>query len=198
MEDCTYMTVGPSSSNRSSDAAAADAARQTLNDYNAQLHDWVRQVETLLHQIAQANRQVTLALPGGNCSISSNEARQISGSLHRVLGRASVAVGLRWGGAHVVPDFGSANQSTDFKDHFSQGFKVSFTLGKWREFGFGYERTAPLGGVGGPQWDSGSLLLGWRDVELSNEGLDWSIGGGVIFGASTYAGTGPIGCVVDR
>jgi len=113
-----------------------------------------------------------------------------------LFGEAKIRTPL--GGIHMVLDFASANQSTDFQDYLSQGFKVSFqVLGKW-EFGLGYERTAPLGSTGGPNWNSGTPLLGWRNLELSKEGLEFSVGGGMIFGASAVASTGPATCAHSR
>lgn len=84
------------------------------------------------------------------------------------------------------------------ENYLSQGVKVSFRFVKW-DFGLGYERTtSDLNGSGRPTWDLGKTLLGYESIDLSKDGLEASIGGGIFIGASATASTGPMACKVER
>jgi hypothetical protein len=100
-------------------------------------------------------------------------------------------------GAHFVLDAASLNQPTSGDNYLSQGAKASFRLLKW-DFGLGYERKSfDFQGSGRPNWKPGSILLGWEAIDLSKEGLEASVGGGIFIGASAAASTGPLKCKVE-
>jgi hypothetical protein len=96
------------------------------------------------------------------------------------------------GKVHLNMDVASVNQSTTGENYFSQGFNLELRVFQW-EIGLGINREAPIDGkVGKPNWESPRVLLGFKNLSLSKDGLDWSVGGGVFVGFN--AGTSPIRC----
>ncbi len=106
-------------------------------------------------------------------------------------GEAKISTPL--GKFHVNLDLVSLNQSTTGENYLSQGANVEFRVFKW-EIGLGINRNAPVDArsTGRPNWQPARVLPGFKDLSLSKDGLDWSVGGGLFIGFN--AGTSPIKC----
>jgi len=105
---------------------------------------------------------------------------------------AELTVNSAIGKVHLNFDAASVNQPTTGENYLSQGFNVEVRI-LTLELGFGVDRRAPIPGPPGkPAWERPRVLFGWNNLSLSNDGLDFSIGGGIFIGSSVA--TAPIKC----